>query len=49
VKSCESICELGERHGVELPIADAVRRVCFEGLSVTEMAKELVSRTPKPE
>lgn len=49
VKSCESICELGERHGVELPIADAVRRVCFEGLSVTEMAKELISRTPKPE
>ncbi len=49
VKSCQSICSLGERHGVELPIADAVRRVCFEGLSVAEMAKELISRAPKPE
>ena len=32
VKSCLSICQLGGRHGVELPISDAVRRVCHEGL-----------------
>lgn len=49
VKSCSSICALGERHGVELPIADAVRRVCHEGLSVAEMGKELTSRTPRAE
>jgi glycerol-3-phosphate dehydrogenase (NAD(P)+) len=49
VKSCVSICELGERHGVELPIADAVRRVCHEGYSATAMAKELISRAPKAE
>ncbi|MDN5748841.1 MAG: NAD(P)-dependent glycerol-3-phosphate dehydrogenase [Pseudonocardia sp.] len=49
VKSCSSICELGERNGVELPIADAVRRVCNEGLSAAEMGKELISRTPRPE
>jgi glycerol-3-phosphate dehydrogenase (NAD(P)+) len=49
VKSCTSICELGERHGVELPIADAVRRVCHEGLSAQAMAKELISRAPRPE
>lgn len=49
VKSCTSICELGIRHGVELPIADAVRRVCHEGLSAQAMAKELISRAPKPE
>lgn len=49
VKSCSSICELGGRHGVELPIADAVRRVCHEGLSAAEMGKELISRTPRPE
>jgi glycerol-3-phosphate dehydrogenase (NAD(P)+) len=49
VKSCTSICELGGRHGVELPIADAVRRVCHEGLSAAEMGKELISRTPRPE
>lgn len=49
VVSCTSICELGERHGVELPIADAVRRVCHQGLSVAEMGKELISRAPRPE
>jgi glycerol-3-phosphate dehydrogenase (NAD(P)+) len=49
VKSCSSICELGERYGVELPIADAVRRVCHEGLSAAEMGKELISRAPRPE
>ncbi len=49
VKSCKSICALGDRHGVELPIADAVRRVCHEGLSAAEMGKELISRTPRPE
>ena len=49
VKSCVSICQLGGRHGVELPISDAVRRVCHEGLSAAGMAKELVSRAPRPE
>jgi glycerol-3-phosphate dehydrogenase (NAD(P)+) len=49
VKSCKSICALGDRHGVELPIADAVRRVCHEGLSAAEMGKELISRAPRPE
>ncbi|HVL84483.1 MAG TPA: NAD(P)H-dependent glycerol-3-phosphate dehydrogenase [Pseudonocardia sp.] len=49
VKSCSSICDLGIQNGVELPIADAVRRVCHEGLSAHAMAKELISRAPKPE
>ena len=49
VKSCLSICQLGGRHGVELPISDAVRRVCHEGLSPAALAKELVSRAPRPE
>ncbi|WP_410949590.1 NAD(P)H-dependent glycerol-3-phosphate dehydrogenase [Pseudonocardia nantongensis] len=49
VKSCLSICELGGRHGVELPIADAVRRMCHEGMSAPALAKELISRAPKPE
>ena len=49
VKSCLSICQLGGRHDVELPISDAVRRVCHEGLSPAGMAKELVSRAPRPE
>ena len=49
VKSCVSICELGGRAGVELPITDAVRRVCHEEMSAAAMAKELISRAPKPE
>jgi glycerol-3-phosphate dehydrogenase (NAD(P)+) len=49
VKSCSSICALGARYGVELPIADAVRRVCHEGLSAAEMGKELISRAPRAE
>lgn len=49
VKSCSSICALGERHGVELPIADAVRRVCHDGFSAAELGKELISRAPRPE
>jgi len=49
VKSCLSICELAARHDVEVPIADGVRRVCHEGLSADAMAKELITRTLKPE
>ncbi len=49
VKSCLSICELAERHGVEVPISDAVRRVCHEGLSPAEMGKELITRAPRHE
>jgi glycerol-3-phosphate dehydrogenase (NAD(P)+) len=49
VKSCLAICELATRHGVEVPIADGVRRVCHEGLSAERMAKELVNRAPKHE
>ncbi len=49
VKSCSSICELGIRYGVELPIADAVRRVCHDGFSAAELGKELISRAPRAE
>ena len=49
VKSCSSIQELAARCGVEVPIADAVRRVCNGGQSPHEMASDLLGRTPKPE
>jgi glycerol-3-phosphate dehydrogenase (NAD(P)+) len=49
VKSCLSLCELAARHGVEMPIADGVRRVCHEGLSAAKMAKALVTRSLKSE
>ncbi|WP_028932519.1 NAD(P)H-dependent glycerol-3-phosphate dehydrogenase [Pseudonocardia spinosispora] len=49
VKSCLSICELAARHDVEMPIADGVRRVCHEGMSASRMARELITRSLKPE
>jgi glycerol-3-phosphate dehydrogenase (NAD(P)+) len=49
VKSCLSICELADQHGIEMPIVDGVRRVCHEGLSASAMAKQLVTRDLKPE
>lgn len=49
VKSCTSIRALAARHGVEVPIADGVHRVCHEGESPREMAVELFGRAHKPE
>ncbi len=49
VKSCASIQELAARCGVEVPIADAVRRVCNGGQSPRELAADLLGRKPKPE
>ncbi|HEY2723387.1 MAG TPA: NAD(P)H-dependent glycerol-3-phosphate dehydrogenase, partial [Pseudonocardiaceae bacterium] len=49
VKSCSSIQALAARCGVEVPIADAVRRVCHDGQSPREMAAGLLGREPKPE
>lgn len=49
VKSCLSIQELATRCGVEVPIADGVRRVCYDGQSPREMAGKLLGRAHKPE
>ncbi|SHG06453.1 NAD(P)H-dependent glycerol-3-phosphate dehydrogenase [Streptoalloteichus hindustanus] len=49
VKSCSSIRQLAARHGVEMPIADAVHRVCHEGLSPRAMAADLLGRQRKAE
>ncbi|MGB3770891.1 MAG: NAD(P)H-dependent glycerol-3-phosphate dehydrogenase [Rhodococcus sp. (in: high G+C Gram-positive bacteria)] len=49
VKSCTSIRALAEAYDVEMPLTDAVHRVCHEGLSVTEAAHSLLGRRHKPE
>jgi glycerol-3-phosphate dehydrogenase (NAD(P)+) len=49
VKSCSSIQELATRCGVEVPITDGVRRVCYDGQSPRQMAAELLGRAHKPE
>jgi glycerol-3-phosphate dehydrogenase (NAD(P)+) len=49
VKSCQSIQGLAARCGVEVPITDGVRRVCYDGQSPRDMAAELLGRAHKPE
>jgi len=40
---------LGERHGVELPIAREVSAIVFEGKSPRQAITALMERAPKPE
>jgi glycerol-3-phosphate dehydrogenase (NAD(P)+) len=49
VKSATSIRALAARYDVEMPLTDAVHRVCHEGLSVRQAVGELLGRPPKPE
>lgn len=49
VKSCTSVRSLAESYGVEMPLTDAVHRVCHEGVSVRDAVAELLGRRHKPE
>lgn len=49
VKSCSSVRALAERVGVEMPLTDAVHRVCHQGLSVDDAVASLLGRSTKPE
>jgi glycerol-3-phosphate dehydrogenase (NAD(P)+) len=49
VKSCESIYQLADRTGVEMPIVDHVARLIRGDVSVQDMLLSLISRDPKPE
>lgn len=49
VTSCESVLALASSYDVEMPLTDAVRRVCHKGLSVDEAVALLLGRTTKPE
>jgi glycerol-3-phosphate dehydrogenase (NAD(P)+) len=49
VKSCRSVLDLARAHGVEVPITEAVVRVCHEGEAPAQMVKELMSRESKAE
>jgi glycerol-3-phosphate dehydrogenase (NAD(P)+) len=49
VKSCESVLELARKHDVEMPITEVVVGVVHDGLTPSEAAMLLMSRTPKPE
>lgn len=49
VTSCESVLALAASYDVEMPLTDAVHRVCHKGLSVDEAMALLLGRRTKPE
>ncbi|MCZ4518641.1 NAD(P)-dependent glycerol-3-phosphate dehydrogenase [Rhodococcus ruber] len=49
VKSCTSVRALAESYDVEMPLTDAVHRVCHGGMSVPDAVGHLLGRRIKPE
>lgn len=49
VASCQAILALADSYDVEMPLTDAVVRVCHKGLSVDEAVALLLGRSTKPE
>ncbi|HPE85180.1 MAG: NAD(P)-dependent glycerol-3-phosphate dehydrogenase [Chlamydiia bacterium] len=47
--TCVSALQLGKKHGISLPITEAVYRVLNEGLDPKEAVKQLLTRTVKQE
>ncbi len=49
VASCQSVLALAQSYDVEMPLTDAVVRVCHKGFSVDEAVALLLGRSTKPE
>lgn len=49
VDNAKLLHDLATRHGVEMPIADVVYRMCHEGLSAEDAVMFLMEREAKPE
>lgn len=49
VTSCESVLALADSYDVEMPLTDAVNRVCHKGSSAVEAMASLLGRSTKPE
>jgi glycerol-3-phosphate dehydrogenase (NAD(P)+) len=49
VTSCDSVLALASSYDVEMPLTDAVHRVCHKGLSVDQAVALLLGRSTKPE
>jgi len=48
-KSCQPILQLGQSHGVQMPITEQVVAVLYQGRSPRAIAAALMSRDPKRE
>lgn len=49
VRTAESVVELAQRHGVEMPICEQVARVLFDGHRPRAALRELMTRAPRSE
>ena len=49
VKSCTSVAELSEMHGVDMPIVEQVRALVDGNMTPLELVNALISRSAKPE
>lgn len=49
VKSCRSVLDLARRTGVDMPITEAVVRICHEGDNAANVVGQMMSREAKPE
>jgi glycerol-3-phosphate dehydrogenase (NAD(P)+) len=49
VTSCQSVLALASSYDVEMPLTDAVYRVCHQGLSVQDAMALLLGRSTRPE
>lgn len=49
VKSTQGVLDLAARYDLEMPIAEQVARVLYDGASVTEAIANLMGRSAKPE
>lgn len=49
VANCVNACALAAETGVEMPIAEAIRRVVWEELDPREAVRRLLARDPRPE
>lgn len=49
VKTTEAVLALSERHGIEMPIAQAVGGVLYDGLKPADMVRALMTRGAKSE
>ena len=48
-KSCRSVLDLAQKHGVDMPITQGVVSVLYDGLPVEDMARALLARPQKAE
>ena len=49
VKTTEALCALGERHGIDLPLAGGVHKIIHSGIAPADMVRELMSRALREE